>query len=159
MYCLCCRVYAESFKQTDRSHLVDKKCKKQHDIVTHSRLNWDSGFPVDVWSESYNNWFPGQILKVIGKKQKKHVKVVYNGRYKVISVFSDSLRPLLVDSTKSSQLPFETILEKAVELLDEYKPTKEEPQLWDAFISHCQKDAQDAVGLLFQLLKMRDVKV
>jgi len=158
MSCLCCCGYADSSAQTDRSHLVDKRSKKQHDIVTHNRLNWDSGFPVDVWSESYNNWFPGQIIKVMGKKQKKNVKVLYNGRYKVISVYSDSLRPLLVDSKRRSQLPFETILAKALELLDEHKPAKEEPQLWDTFISHCQKDAQDAVGLLFQLLKMRNVK-
>jgi len=94
----------------------------------------------------------------MGKKQKKNVKVVYNGKFKVISVYSDRLRPLSVHSKRRSQLPFETILEKALKLLDEHKPTKGEPQFWDTFISHCQKDAQDAVGLLFQLLKMRNVK-
>jgi len=155
---LCCTGYTKRSEKTDRSFLVDKGSKKQHDIVTHNRLNWGTGFPVDVYSESYNNWFPGQIIKVMGKKQKKNVKVVYNGRAKVISVYSDSLRPLLVDSKRRSQLPFETILEKAMNLLAEHKPKKGETQIWDTFISHCQKDAQDAVGLLFQLLRMRDVK-
>jgi len=78
--------------------------------------------------------------------------VVQNGRYKAISVYSESLCLQLVDSKRRSQLPFETVLEKALALLNERKPTKEDSQLSDAVISHCQKVAKEAVGLLFQLL-------
>jgi len=129
-----------------------------YDIVINERQLWGIGFPVEVYSERDQFWYPGQVIKVFGEDSKKTVEVIYNGRTKILPVHSGLLRPLMTDLKNEFRMSFPDILENAHLMLEKHEP-KEETIEFDAFISYSQQDAQDAVGLIYQLLKPHGVKV
>jgi len=132
--------------------------KVQADILNNDRLSWAKGFTVEVYSQSAGTWFLGRIVQVIGDGTSREVKVVYCCKTKLISVFSQHLRPAMTESKTFSRISFRNISEEAKKLLQEHKPEVEPVDL-DAFISYSQSDALDAAALLHHLLlKSRGVK-
>jgi len=140
------------------SLLVDSQDEQQVDVIQNDRTSWGKGFAVEVYSKSDEAWFQGQIIEVVGFRRSKMVKVVYNGKIKSISVLSGELRPLLSTSELTTNVSFRTVLKDVNTLLNEHNP-KIEPIVWDAFVSYSQIDSQDAVGLLYLLLKSRGVNI
>merc|ERR1719419_961027 len=61
------------------------------------------------------------------------------------------------DSCKKSQLSLSELFVSAEELMNKHKP-KQEPEVFDIFFSHSQKDGQDAVSILSLLLKSHNIK-
>jgi len=142
----------------DISNFIESADEEQVDVLQNDRMSWGKGFSVEVYSNSDEAWFQGQVIEVVGVSQKRKVRVVYNGKMKWISVFSRELRPLLSSSELNTNKSFHRVLQDAHTLLNEHNP-KIEPIVWDAFVSYSQTDSQDAVGLLYWLLKSRGVTI
>jgi len=128
-----------------------------YDYVINERLSWSVGFAVEVYSETDNFWYPGQVIKSRGEKMRKTVEVIYNGRTKIVPVHSQHIRPLMTSLKEILRKSFDNILDEANLLLISHQPKQENIDL-DAFISYSQQDALDAVALLDHLLKQRGVK-
>jgi len=161
--CRCWKRKHEPRSHTCR-HSDDSECSsrtdveelEQVDIVNNDRPSWGIGFAVEVYSQSDEAWFAGQVIEVAGVRGRRVVKVVYNGKTKSMPVFSSELRPLETISEVASTRPFSNIIGEVNDLLDKHKPEIKSIAL-DAFLSYSQKDAPDAVGLLYWLLKERGV--
>jgi len=136
---------------------LDSLSLTRYDSITNDRSCWGIGFAVEVYSKSDHFWYPGQIINVSGKTQKR-AQVLYNGSTKTLPITSGDLRPLITDAQKKSRKPFDERLEKARELLDKNYPRHEDTTL-DAFISYSQQDGQDAAALLKLLLEKVGVNV
>jgi len=132
----------------------------EHGRIMNNRLSWQVGFAVEVYSQSHKKWYPGKIIKapsMLFGSDKHVVDVLYNGFRKTLDVFSEDIQPFLTDVVKKKEMSYNETNAEAEILKIKYKPSPE-PITYDAFISHCQKDAQDAAGLLFCLLKPLGVK-
>jgi len=129
----------------------------RYDYVINERQLWGVGFPVEVYSERDQSWYPGQVIKVFVEDSKKTVEVIYNCRTKILPVHSGLLRPLMTDLKNQLRMSFSEILKNANLMLQKHEPKYEAIEL-DAFISYSQQDAQDAVGLIWHLLKPYGVK-
>jgi len=145
-------------RSDNRTRSRDEDDVQKADVLQNDRMSWGKGFAVEVYSNSDEAWFLGQIIEVMGFLRGKKVKVLYNGKIKTISVLSGELRPLLSTSELTTNVSFRTVLKDVNTLLNEHNP-KIEPIVWDAFVSYSQTDSQDAVGLLYWLLKSRGVTI
>jgi len=157
--------YLKSVRAKKRSRSYDLRDQKQVTTLEHNRELWGKGFAVEVYSQSDKAWYPGQIVEVIvsptESKVESTVKVVYNGKTKSTYLYSGELKPFQTSSDLLSNCSFQKILQNAeallteqITLLNKHKP-EIEPVGLDGFVSYCQSDAQDAVGLLYFLLKSR----
>jgi len=147
----------EDEERPKRSAKARKSSHILYDYVINDRLSWSVGFPVEVYSETDNFWYPGQVIKSRGENMQKTVEVIYNGRTKSLPVHSQHIRPLMTSLKEELRKSFDNILGEANELLITNEPKQENIE-FDAFISYSQQDALDAVALLNHLLKQHDVK-
>jgi len=139
-----------------RSRVWVEEERRKIDIVNNNRFSWREGVAVQVYSKGVDAWFPGKIIEVKGDGSDRKVKVVYNKNTKSMPLFSSELQPLRT-VPQISQLSFKDLFQKVTKTLDECEP-QIQPIVLDAFVSYSQEDAQDAVALLYWLLKSRDVK-
>jgi len=153
---LSCETHEMTALDESRSRAWLEEERGKVDIVNNNRFSWGKGVAVEVYSKSVDAWFPGKIIEVKGDKSDRKVKVVYNNNTKSVPLFSSELRPLRTIPSVS-QLSFGDLFLKATNLLEEYEP-QIQPIILDAFVSYSQDDAQDAVALLYWLLKSREVK-
>jgi len=164
--CRCC--YDWGLKKRREQHLLnelgrpsrssDRQEVVQVDELNNDRLSWGKSVAVEVWSEANENWFVGKIVEASDTSSGRIVKVVYGNKNvtKSIEVCSHMLRPLVVNSV--SPKPFTEALQGANDKLALHKP-EIKPILYHAFISYVQKEAMDAAGILFLLLKQEGLKV
>jgi len=139
------------------SHDVSQVEKRDIDFVTNNRVNWKEGFAVEVFSETNAKWFKGQVVKSVGSGDNRLVTVVYNGTSKTLEVWSSHLRPLIRDSCTKSHHSFTELFGQANELMSQHAP-KQKAEMLDIFLSHSQKDGQDAVRILSLLLQSQNIK-
>jgi len=140
-----------------KSVVVATEMKEKVELIQNDRLTWGIGFVVQVYSESHKMWFEGQIVdEWVNKDNKKIVHVVYNGNHKRLPVLHSHIKPTKTNILRQKQLSFAENHAKVLDLLEKYKPCLS-PINQDAFISHSQADAQDAVGLLHHLLKRHSI--
>jgi len=141
----------------NKTRSLNREELKMVDILDNDRQAWVVGWTIEVYSKGDKSWHKGKIIQVIGDSKDRKIKVAYGGKTKLISVFSNDVRPLEPESVALT-MSFGNILEKANKLLADHKP-EIEPVVLDAFISYCENNALDAVGLLYWRLKSRGITI